>query len=273
MTAPLFVDTDLALGSPRGDVDDGFALAAVLLSGVPVAGLSSVHGNTSAERATENLRKMASRCGFAGPIHAGARAAGQASEASRALASSPQPVRFLGLGPATNLAAALRGRPAAAAKIEEACLVMTNRCRPLPAWRFFDFNQSLDRDGFRRVLESDIRITLLPCDVARRLRTGRRELESLPGELGRHLREESERWLRRGRLLKGVRTVPLWDLPLALYAVDSRGFEACETTLRLTRTGAAIFGRGGRPVRVLTGFDPSELWRRFVALLHRNGGR
>jgi inosine-uridine nucleoside N-ribohydrolase len=44
---PIFIDSDNALGSPCGDVDDAFAIAALLRSGVPVAALASASGNTS----------------------------------------------------------------------------------------------------------------------------------------------------------------------------------------------------------------------------------
>ena len=46
----LLIDSDNAAGSPRGDVDDAFAIAALLRSGLPVAALASVAGNTSEGR-------------------------------------------------------------------------------------------------------------------------------------------------------------------------------------------------------------------------------
>ncbi len=58
---PFWIDTDNALGSPHGDVDDAFALAALLTAGAPVAALSSVAGNTSEPRAFANTRRSRRR--------------------------------------------------------------------------------------------------------------------------------------------------------------------------------------------------------------------
>ena len=51
---PLFIDSDNALWFPFGDVDDAFALAALLRSGVPDAAIATTHGNMSALRVRES---------------------------------------------------------------------------------------------------------------------------------------------------------------------------------------------------------------------------
>jgi inosine-uridine nucleoside N-ribohydrolase len=61
----ILVDTDNALGSPRGDVDDALAVAPLLASGLPVAAVASVGGNTSEARADANNRRLGALCGYA----------------------------------------------------------------------------------------------------------------------------------------------------------------------------------------------------------------
>ncbi len=72
----ILVDTDNALGSPRGDVDDALAVAPLLAGGLPVAAVASVGGNTSEARADENNRRLGALCGYAGPYLRGAAARG-----------------------------------------------------------------------------------------------------------------------------------------------------------------------------------------------------
>lgn len=43
---PIIIDSDNALGAAFGDVDDGFAIAAAIKSGIPIEALFSVYGNT-----------------------------------------------------------------------------------------------------------------------------------------------------------------------------------------------------------------------------------
>ena len=74
MTACCSIDTDNAAGSPRGDVDDAFAVAALLRSGLQVAALASVAGNTGEAEADRNNRTLGELCGFAGPYLRGVEA-------------------------------------------------------------------------------------------------------------------------------------------------------------------------------------------------------
>jgi inosine-uridine nucleoside N-ribohydrolase len=118
----LLIDTDNAAGSPSGDVDDAFALAALLRSGLPVAGVSSVGGNTSEEQADCNNRVLGSLCGFSGPYLCGIEAGDVRDRIDRAGELwTAGPLRFVALGPLTNLAAVL-GKVA----ISEAVLVGSN---------------------------------------------------------------------------------------------------------------------------------------------------
>ncbi len=55
----IWVDTDVALGGAHGDVDDGYALAAVARApGVELLGVSTVFGNTRAGIAADCARRL-----------------------------------------------------------------------------------------------------------------------------------------------------------------------------------------------------------------------
>ncbi len=268
MTAFL-LDSDLALGSPFGDVDDAYALAAVLRSGAKVEALSTVFGNSFEPWAYRNLRALAPLCGYEGPILRGAATWWSAqTQASRFLAGLDRPLRILALGPLTNLALALRLNPESAKHLSEIVLLSTNLSVRWPAARFIDFNQWKDPSALRTVLRSPVPLTVIPCDVARRLRATSEQVAHLPGPLGEHLSRHSVRWFRRARLLKRTDSVPIWDLAAAMFAIAPELFDTEATTLKLGSLGQAYYGDSeGRPVRIVTGFDPSAVWAKFRAIL------
>jgi hypothetical protein len=140
----LLIDTDNAAGSPRGDVDDAFAIAALLRSGLPVAAFSSVAGNTSEALADRNNRTLGELCGYTGPHLRGVHAGDVPDRIDRAAdLRAGGPLRFLALGPLTNLAAVL-GK----IEIAEAILVggnLTSRGR-FPPWWPHELNLTQDRE-------------------------------------------------------------------------------------------------------------------------------
>ena len=268
----LVVDSDNGLGSPRGDVDDGLALIALLRSGLPVAALASVFGNTAEWRARANHRALAALCGYDGPVLAGAaaplRPRAPLSEASRFLLDGPGPWRVVVLGPLTNLAAALLAEPPVAARVAEVIAVggnRTSRGRWPPYWPY-EFNLTADRRATRVVVESGVPLTLVPLDVARRLVVTPADLAAIPGALGEHVRRQTARWFRRALLVRGRRAFPAWDVVAALLAVDRAACEAESAVVRLHWNGWLELGAGTRAVTVARAFDPRALWQRFIAL-------
>src|SRR5215210_3670745 len=89
----LLIDTDNAMGSAKGDVDDGLAVAALLRSGLPVI-LASVAGNTREEEADRNNRTLGALCGYPGPYLRAGEVDGRVE-------------RVVALGPLTNVASLL----------------------------------------------------------------------------------------------------------------------------------------------------------------------
>jgi inosine-uridine nucleoside N-ribohydrolase len=259
----LLIDTDNAAGSPRGDVDDAFAIAALLRSGLPVAGLASVGGNTSEARADRNNRALGELCGYEGPYLRGVQAGEVPDRIDRAGLWEEAPLRFLALGPLTNLAAVLDRR------ISEAVLVgsdLTSRGR-FPPWWPHEFNLTKDPAATRAVFASDLPLTLIPLDIARHLRAGPRELGDLEGPLGDFLRRRSVRWSRHSLLRRGSRRFPVFDLAAAAYAIDPSLTALEETRVRLHGNLWVEYGAGDREVRVVRGLDAEGIWRRFTRLI------
>lgn len=252
----LLIDTDNAAGSPKGDVDDAFAIAALLRSGLPVAAVASVAGNASEAWADRNNRALGSLCGYGGPYLRGVQAGEVPDRIDRAGLGGP--LRFLSLGPLTNLAAVL-GK----IEIAEAFLVggnLTSRGR-FPPWWPHEFNLTKDREATRAVFASDVPLTIVPLDVARRLRIGPRELREWQGELGDFLRRRAVRWSRRSLLLRGSRRFPVFDLAAAACLIDPSLVTLGETSAHLHANLWLEFGRGERRIRIVRDLDPEAIWR------------
>ncbi len=270
-TRAIWVDTDLAMGSPRGDVDDGFALAAIAADrGARLLGVSSVFGNTDARRATENARRLLDAAGRSDvPVVRGAASRGAASEASEALAALPRGAWLLALGPLTNVAAALARAPDLARRLAALSVVggnLTSRGFLPPLWPH-EFNLAIDAPAARAVFDAGAPLRLFPLDVLRAFRWGSRDLASIGrlSPLGAYLAAGSARWLRRThRRLR--RAFPPWDLVPALDALGDAGIELERRSIALTKRGlvrdlgAASGSEGAHVARRL---DPDLLDRAF----------
>jgi inosine-uridine nucleoside N-ribohydrolase len=234
------VDADNAMGSPSGDVDDGFAIAAMVLGDPRVVALSSVRGNTSEALADANNRRIGRLCHYPGPFLRGSSRADESSEASRFLTEPGPPLRFLAFGPLTNLAAAIIADPVGTAKrVGEVVIVGSNASsagRWPPLWPH-EFNLTKDLRAARIVFESGLPLTFAPLDLLKRMVVSKADLEELRGRLGGYIRTESSRWFRRVRLLKLSSTFPVWDLVAAMYALG-------EPSIRTDVIRATMHGNG-----------------------------
>src|SRR2546423_14102393 len=101
---PVWIDTDVALGASWGDVDDGFALAALLrCPSVEILGIATVFGNTAPEVAARCARELTAVAGRPIEVVEGAARPGQLTPAAEAVAALPPGTVILALGPLTNL--------------------------------------------------------------------------------------------------------------------------------------------------------------------------
>ncbi|HVT05572.1 MAG TPA: nucleoside hydrolase [Thermoanaerobaculia bacterium] len=259
---PSYIDSDNALGSPFGDVDDAFAIAALLQSPLDVIGIGSVAGNTSEPRAAANNERVASTCGFTGAM---LRPAGSAI--TKFLSATSGPLTIAALGPLTNIAAAIRDDPGFVSRVKEVVIVganATSRGRWPPLWPH-EFNLTKDKVATFALFRSDLPLTFVPLEVACRMRASHERLRDLPkNELTDLLVKGSRRWLRRARILKRASSFPVWDLTAAMYLIEPGLFTWEETTATIASNTHMKFGEGDRPVRLIRSFDESKAWEAFV---------
>jgi inosine-uridine nucleoside N-ribohydrolase len=244
----IWVDTDIALGTPSGDVDDGFALAAIAV-GRGVAGVSCVSGNTDGSSARDAAARLLERCDLEDVRIV------DEEGAPAAIARLPEGTSVVAIGPPTNLVKAIDLDPSLPARIDVRVVgTVIDRVRS-PILPYFCLNFRRDPAATARFFASRWRsLTVFPLDVVRRLTVDRARLAVLGarGPVGAYLEAGSIRWLRRAPLRYGAPRFPVWDLVAALDALDAL-------------PGAAFVHEGGR--RVLHSFDERRAWDVFLEIL------
>lgn len=264
------VDTDLGLGGPSGDVDDGFALVALSQGAFPIEAVTTVFGNTTESWAHRNGTLLAERLKMEFPLVRGAAKPGPGETAASQFLKARPHCPVLALGPLTNVANALAHGGTPPPQVVAVGGNASSRGRWPPFWPF-EFNLTHDPWATTQVLERGTPLTLVPLDVCGRFRFEWGRVACLPGELGRWMGEHSVRWWRRA-MRKGQRQVPIWDLVAALYVMHPEEFEVRNTTVGVTRRGGLRWGTGPYPARWVSDFDPDSLWSRFETLLSRDPG-
>ena len=191
----VWIDTDAACGQGRRkDPDDCLAILLLALTpGVEVVGISTVFGNAPLGVTDSVTRALATVSWATGrevpPVHRGAaeplRPDGSTppAPAHRALRAALEqgPLTLVALGPLTNVAAALSGRPDLQARVGRLVAVMGRRPGHLfhpaegvgggilfghgPVFR--DFNLVMDSEAAARVVAMQLATTLVPYEAAR----------------------------------------------------------------------------------------------------------
>lgn len=257
----LFVDTDPAAGIPFRDVDDVLALHLLVSAGEPVT-VTTVYGNASGARTHAMARELGDRWGI--PVFRGADRPGQQDTAAvDALVAHKGSV--LGIGPCTNLAAAL----ARGARWERLVLLGgTERRGPNVRYlRSTELNFALDLPAARRAMEACT--TLFPMEVCRKVRFTASELPMLPP----WLQERVRGWLRLGPWMTGGPGFHPWDVLPALWLLEPAIFVTERRGPRLRpgrlERGALHFGAGA--VEVVTDVEPARFLAAWRARLHMGG--
>ncbi len=272
----LWLDTDVALGSPHGDVDDGFALAALLAGAraglARLAGVSSVGGNTTAAVAERCARSLCERDGWRGPVVLGADPGsarnGPGRGAAEALARLPEGAEIVALGPLTNVDRALEIDPTLPERTVLSAVGgnLSSRGFLPPLWPY-EFNFARDRAAATRVLSAPWRqVFLFPLDVVSGLRADRRVLDEVgaASPVGALLAAGSRRWLTRARWVHLSRSFPVWDLPAALHAL---GLPVGEVSPRPAPASLQrLLGGVSRPALWLSSLDAGTAWKGFRSL-------
>lgn len=204
LTRPLtriVLDTDLAMGAPGSDIDDGFALALALADpGIRVELVTTVGGNSdvvTSTRLTHELLEVLGRTDVRVVQGAPADAAA-AEEIVRRVMAEPGELTLVAIGPLTNLARALALEPRVAGAVREVVVMggvyleHTN-VAAMPG----EYNFWCDPHAAQAVLESGVPLRLVGLDVTRRVRLSRDDARRLAdgGEFGRRAAEHTLAWI------------------------------------------------------------------------------
>jgi purine nucleosidase len=199
----VILDTDLAMGAPGSDIDDGFALALAHADpGVRLELVTTVNGNTDVESATILTAELARRLDLGDVrIVKGAAAALTRPQVVRAPAdhvealrdsvappspgyaaaaiaelvmANPGEITIVAIGPLTNIAAALSLEPRLAQNVREIVVMggvffQTMPTRDMPG----EFNVWVDPEAAQAVLRSGLPQRWVGLDVTLKVRLTR----------------------------------------------------------------------------------------------------
>jgi inosine-uridine nucleoside N-ribohydrolase len=241
--APVWIDTDPAIGEPERDVDDGLALVQAFHSPeLEIRGVSVVFGNAPLDRGLPIARRLVHDLGPARlKVFAGAAKASDGSretDASRAIASALRagPLTILALGPVTNVATVLQQHPDLAPRVTRVIAVAGRR----PGQRFTtgttnanghrDFNFELDPAGFQALLDAKVEIVLAPFEISSKIWLTEDDLDRLAASrspASRALVPPARAWRSMWTRLFGVDGFNPFDTLAVAYAISSDGF-TCE---------------------------------------------
>jgi inosine-uridine nucleoside N-ribohydrolase len=276
----LYVDSDNALGEMFGDIDDAFALSALLAhhrmqqeleqSTWRVAAVGSVFGNANSAAAQKNNRLMGRHLGFHGPYLKGAEGPNQTgTETGQFLVSAPVN-RIAALGPLTNIADAIQQDPSLAQRIEE-CVVVGGYHRPVGFWPPYfpmEFNLTKDLRAAQLVFASKLPITVVPLDVARKLKASLTDLADLNGPAAMRIKMYGVPWQVRTLVVKQAKRFAVFDLVAAMYLINPHLFTVEKLGISLSNRGLLKpTSSGGRQVRMVVDFDPNQVWGQYLALM------
>lgn len=186
----IILDTDLGMGAPGSDIDDGFALALALADpDIRVELVTTVGGNSDVETSTRLTRELLGVLGRADiEVVQGAPAGDDAAvEIARRVLAEPGELTLVAIGPLSNIARALSVSPGVAEAVREVVVMggvyleQTN-VAAMPG----EYNFWCDPEAAQSVLESGARLRLVGLDVTRRVRLTRADADALAegGEFG-----------------------------------------------------------------------------------------
>ncbi|QIG43343.1 nucleoside hydrolase [Nocardioides anomalus] len=197
----IVLDTDLAMGAPGSDIDDGFALALALADpDLRVEVVTTVGGNSDVQtstRLTHALLEVLGRTDV--PVVQGLPADDDAAhEIVRRVLAEPGELTLVTIGPLSNIARALELEPRVATAVREVVVMggvyleQTN-VAAMPG----EYNFWCDPEAAQAVLQSGLPLRLVGLDVTRRVRLTRADAERMAdsGAFGRLAAEHTLGWI------------------------------------------------------------------------------
>jgi purine nucleosidase len=276
MPRRVWIDTDAACGhAPDADADDCFALLLLLRApGIEVVGISTVSGNATAEAGERIARELAALAGRQPPVHRGGPAtppdSGPPAHAALRAALAEGPLTIVALGPLTNLAAALRGRPELAARVGRIVAVMGRRPSHLfhpaegrgngilfghgPVFR--DFNFDKDRAAVAEILALGVPITFIPYEAARSVTLTGADLDAIAasGGAAAWVAARARGWLGFWADIVGHRGFYPFDALAAAYVLEPTLFD-CATVPAWVAKDRRLWGGFFSPEALLVGLE------------------
>jgi purine nucleosidase len=223
----IILDTDLGMGRPGSNVDDGFALAlAIADPDITVELVSTVNGNADVDTATRLTEQLLDRLGRSDvPVARGAatplrgswsrgvpgtaahrprRAVHRplehaAAEIVERVMAEPGELTLVAIGPLTNVALALALEPRVATAVRQ--IVVTGGVyveHTNVAGRPGEFNFWVDPVSADEVLTSGAPVRLMGLDVTRRVRLSRKDAADLAesgGSFARFAAQCADEWI------------------------------------------------------------------------------
>jgi inosine-uridine nucleoside N-ribohydrolase len=278
--ATVWIDTDVAIGSPFRDVDDGYALVLAFHSPeIHIAGISATYGNAPVGHTKRVAAELVRRFGASaklgsGRVFAGAASArdlGRSTDATEALSKvlEKRSVTYVALGPLTNLASFLQLHPEQARRIERVIFIggqvegTTLGFGPERTFLIHDANVFKDPVATAHILNSKIPRVLVPIAASRSLLINEDDLRQLQqrGGAAEYVARRSKVWLWFWTRVVKEKGGPIFDAFAVMAAAKPELVGLKKATAKMDEAGNLMVSGGlttpGRGVLVCTRSAPN----------------
>lgn len=261
ITKPIYIDTDMGLGTPGAEIDDGAALIALLrCANIQPVGIGSVFGNVMLADAVVNLDRLVTLMERREiPLAKGAEVPwvekmdwflewqqgydetcpwepAMPDETStnlliRSVKQNPSPITVLSIGPMTNIATALSQAPEITEMVREV-VVMGGSFSEMESPP--EFNQRCDPEAANVVLNAGWPLVIFGLEVTRKVLFTREMFHSLKSShpAVQLLKSSADRWIDRVESMGWESGgCSLHDAVAAAYIIDPSLFSTIPTNL------------------------------------------
>jgi pyrimidine-specific ribonucleoside hydrolase len=257
----VWIDTDVAIGSPFRDVDDAFALLLAARSPkLAIAGVSATYGNASLRATTAAAMLVLSKLNSRLTVHPGAESPRDrarrtgASESLAAMLRQERSLTYIALGPLTNLAAFQAVHPDLARQIKRVIFIGGTtsqndlRFGSRHSIQIHDANVVKDPAAVAQVLRSRIPITLLPVQTAAHLTVNASDLDAMRASpAGDFIQKKSRFWLWFWTKFVGTEGAPIFDAAAIVAAAEPEHLPVEAGFATVDPEGNLIVSKRGRP--------------------------